>query len=88
MNNTISSHLDIMPTIIDLLKLPNTFSTVGSSLLSKKDDNNAVAYIRAGNLTGIINNEGYILHSLKKETPIPQPTLKLLSNRFSSPSSI
>ena len=65
-NNTISSHLDIMPTIIDLLKLPDTFSAVGESLLTKKNNENAVAYIRTGNLAGIISNEGYVLHTLKK----------------------
>lgn len=65
-NNTISSHLDIMPTIIDLLKLPDTFSAVGKSLLRKKNNNDAYAYIRKGNLAGIINNQGYLLHSLQK----------------------
>ena len=65
-NNTISSHLDIMPTIIDLLKLPDTFSAVGQSLLTKKNDDNAFAYIHAGNITGIINNKGYLMHTLQK----------------------
>lgn len=65
-NNTISSHLDIMPTVIDLLKLPDTFSAVGKSLLTKKNDDNAVAYIHAGNITGIINNKGYLMHTLQK----------------------
>ncbi len=65
-NNTISSHLDILPTIIDLLKLPDTFSAVGKSLLRKNNDNNAFAYIRKGSLSGVISNEGYILHTLKK----------------------
>ena len=65
-NSTISSHLDIMPTVIDLLKLSDTFSAVGKSLLRKKNDKQAFSYIRAGNLSGIINNEGYILHTLQK----------------------
>ena len=65
-NHTISSHLDIMPTVIDLLHLPDKFSAVGQSLFRKKNDDKASAYIHAGNLTGIINNEGYLLHTLQK----------------------
>lgn len=65
-NNTISSHLDIMPTIIDLLKLPDSFSAVGKSLFKKKNNNEAFAYIHAGNITGIISNEGYLRHTLQK----------------------
>jgi phosphoglycerol transferase MdoB-like AlkP superfamily enzyme len=64
-NSTISSHLDIFPTIIDLLKLPDTFSALGQSLLSKKNDNQAYAFIHAGNMTGIISNEGYLMHTLQ-----------------------
>lgn len=77
-NNTVSSHLDIMPTVIDLLKLPDTYSAVGESLLRKKNDNNAFAYIRTGNLSGIINNEGYILHTLKKVIEAKTLTLQPL----------
>lgn len=64
-NNAISSHLDVLPTIVDLLKLPDTFSAVGESLFRKKDNNQSFAYVRTGSLSGIINNEGYILHTLK-----------------------
>ena len=85
-NNTISSHLDIMPTVIDLLKLPDTFSAVGESLLRKKNDNSAVAYIRTGSLSGIINNEGYILHTLKKvieaKTLDQQPLNQKIQNKL------
>ena len=77
-NNTISSHLDIMPTVIDLLKLPDTYSAVGKSLLRKKNDNNAFAYIRTGNLSGVINNEGYILHTLQKVIEAKTLTLQPL----------
>lgn len=62
-NNTISSHLDIMPTIIDLLGIPDRFSSAGESLLRKK---NNIAYIRAGNIMGIISDKGYLRHTLKK----------------------
>ena len=65
-NNTISSHLDIMPTILDLLKIPDTYSAVGESLVTKKDNNDSVAHIHAGNITGIINKQGYLLHTLQK----------------------
>ena len=85
-NNAISSHLDIMPTVIDLLKLPDTFSAVGQSLLRKKNDNSAVAYIRTGSLSGIINNEGYILHTLKKvieaKTLDQQPLNQEIQNKL------
>jgi phosphoglycerol transferase MdoB-like AlkP superfamily enzyme len=62
-NNTISSHFDIMPTIIDVLGLPDRFSTVGQSLLR---DKKGVAYIRAGNIMGIITDQGYLRHTLQK----------------------
>ncbi|MEJ2052302.1 MAG: sulfatase-like hydrolase/transferase [Calditrichaceae bacterium] len=62
-NNTISSHFDIMPTIIDLLGLPESFSTFGDSLLRKKTGR---AFVRAGNIMGLITDDGYLLHTLKK----------------------
>lgn len=65
-NNTISSHLDIMPTVLDVLNLSDTYSALGESLLRKKDDNNAFAHIYAGNMSGLIKNEGYIMHTLQK----------------------
>jgi len=67
-NNVIGCHLDIMPTIIDLLQLSDTYSALGASLLRKKNNNNAFAYLHAGNITGIVNNEGYLMHTLKKIT--------------------
>lgn len=62
-NHTISSHFDIMPTIVDLLGLPDAFSTSGESLLRKKKGQ---AFIRAGNIMGLITDEGYLRHTLKK----------------------
>ena len=62
-DNTISSHFDIMPTIIDLLGLPDSFSTSGQSLLRKRDGR---AFIRAGNIMGLITEDGYLRHTLKK----------------------
>ena len=85
-NNTISSHLDIMPTIIDLLQLPDSFSAVGQSLLRKKNDNEAVAYIHAGNITGIISNEGYLRHTLQNvveaKTLTHQPMDKKIQDKL------
>ena len=54
-----------MPTVIDILNLPDKFSALGRSLLRKKNNNDAYAYIRMGNLSGVINDQGYLLHSLK-----------------------
>lgn len=62
-NNTVSSHFDIMPTIIDLLGLPDAFSSVGESVFRKQKQQ---AFIRAGNIMGLITNEGYLRHTLKK----------------------
>ncbi len=85
-NNVIGSHLDILPTVIDILGLPDTFSAVGKSLLKKKNNNKAYAYIRKGNLSGIINNEGYLLHSLRKvveaKTLHNQPLAKNIQDKL------
>jgi phosphoglycerol transferase MdoB-like AlkP superfamily enzyme len=62
-NSAIGSHFDIMPTIIDLLGIPDAFSSVGESLFRKRDN---FAYIRAGNITGLISEQGYIRHTVKK----------------------
>lgn len=65
-NNAISSHLDIMPTVLDILNLSDTYSALGESLLRKKDDDNAFAHLYAGNLSGIVKNDGFIMHTLQK----------------------
>lgn len=86
-NETIGSQYDIMPTIIELLELPATYSTFGQSLLSKKDP---VAYVREGNISGIITEKGYLRHTLKKvveandlqHKPLDQQTRDELEQRL------
>jgi len=62
--NTLGSHNDIFPTIVDMLGLKAQVSSIGSSLF----DNGVTkrfAYFYAGNLIGIITDEGYIKYNFK-----------------------
>jgi phosphoglycerol transferase MdoB-like AlkP superfamily enzyme len=54
----ISSHLDILPTIIDLLNLKIPYTALGRSLFSNNSENFAI--FNEGNMLGILNKEGYL----------------------------
>lgn len=61
----VGSHLDIMPTIIDILGIDETMSFVGSSLLNENEKGFAWISGRYGN-PSIITKEGYLRHTLLK----------------------
>jgi phosphoglycerol transferase MdoB-like AlkP superfamily enzyme len=60
--NTVGSHLDIMPTILDFLGVSDEFSAAGESLLQKKRD---WIFMTEGDLVAVLTNQGYLKHSLK-----------------------
>ena len=82
-NPTLGSHADILPTIIDMLGLQNSYSAIGSSLFDKSVHERFV-YIQEGSSMGLITDKGYVKHNYKNiiETNVKDPKAiadKLLS---------
>lgn len=63
-NTALGSHADILPTVIDMLGLKNSYSSMGNSLLDQNVSERFV-YLVAGNLISLITDEGYISHNYK-----------------------
>jgi len=63
-NPTLGSHADIMPTVIDLLGLSNSYAAIGSSLLDPNIHERFV-YIQEGSSMGLITDKGYVKHNYK-----------------------
>jgi phosphoglycerol transferase MdoB-like AlkP superfamily enzyme len=61
---TLGSHNDIFPTIVDMLGWGANITTMGSSLFDK-DIHERFAYFFAGNLIGLVTDEGYIKYNFK-----------------------
>jgi phosphoglycerol transferase MdoB-like AlkP superfamily enzyme len=61
---TLGGHNDIFPTIVDMLGWEADITTMGSSLFDK-DVNERFVYFYAGNLIGLITNNGYIKYNFK-----------------------
>jgi phosphoglycerol transferase MdoB-like AlkP superfamily enzyme len=61
---TLGGHNDIFPTIVDMLGWKAEITTMGSSLFDE-DVNERFVYFYAGNLIGLITNNGYIKYNFK-----------------------
>lgn len=61
---TLGGHNDIFPTIVDMLGWRADITTMGSSLFDK-DVHERFVYFFAGNLIGLITNDGYIKYNFK-----------------------
>ena len=61
---TLGCHNDIFPTIVDMLGWKADIATMGSSLFDKAIHERFV-YFFAGNLIGIITNDGYLKYNFK-----------------------
>ena len=73
-NKTLGSHADILPTVIDLLGLKNSYSSIGSSLLDPNVHERFV-YIQDGSMMGLITDKGYVKHNYENiiETNLTDP---------------
>lgn len=60
----ISSHNDLIPTIIDLLGWQDPFSTIGNSLLDESVKKR-FAYVKMGNIIGLSDENGSIYYNFK-----------------------
>jgi phosphoglycerol transferase MdoB-like AlkP superfamily enzyme len=61
---TLGCHNDIFPTIVDMLGLKAKIATMGSSLFDQ-DIVKRFSYFFAGNLIGLVTDEGYIKYNFK-----------------------
>ena len=61
---TLGAHNDIFPTIVDMLGWDAEITTMGSSLFDK-DVAKRFVYFYAGNLIGLITDDGYIKYNFK-----------------------
>lgn len=62
--NTLGSQNDIFPTIVDMLGFEADIATLGNSLFDN-DVNERFVYLFGGNMIGLINEDGYIMHNYK-----------------------
>lgn len=58
-----ASHLDLMPTIVDLIGFDGRFSAFGSTLLGEGE---TTALVSEANTIGLIKQDGYVQHSLQR----------------------
>lgn len=63
-NSQTASHVDIIPTIIDLAGWQNRHASLGRSMFENHADK--TAFIRRNNVVGIIENSSALLHNYKK----------------------
>lgn len=61
---TLGSQNDIFPTIVDMLGFDANITTLGNSLFDN-DVKNRFVYLFGGNMIGLINEHGYIMHNFK-----------------------
>jgi phosphoglycerol transferase MdoB-like AlkP superfamily enzyme len=83
-NNSVASHIDILPTILDILQIPAVHSSMGVSVFSTKKDR--YCFERYGNNYCIINEDYVLLNDLEHEIRLydykTDPSLK--NNLFTS----
>jgi phosphoglycerol transferase MdoB-like AlkP superfamily enzyme len=60
--NRIFSHLDVMPTILDLIGYNQEFTSFGESIFRKKEQ---FAFLASGSNIGAITEQGWMQHSTK-----------------------
>ncbi|WP_373036180.1 LTA synthase family protein [Sulfurimonas sp.] len=63
-SDIISSHSDIIPTIIDILGWKNPFTTIGNSLFDKSVKNR-FAFVKMGSIVGLSDSDGSIYYNFK-----------------------
>jgi phosphoglycerol transferase MdoB-like AlkP superfamily enzyme len=61
---TLGSQSDMMPTLLDILGLDTPFTALGNSLFDQNVSERFV-YFYAGNLIGLITDEGYVKYNFK-----------------------
>ncbi|MDX1396371.1 MAG: sulfatase-like hydrolase/transferase, partial [Gemmatimonadota bacterium] len=62
-DDQVASHLDLLPTVIDLAGWPVSHSSFGESLLRDREQR---ALLKAGHLVMRIGENGWVMHSLRE----------------------
>lgn len=63
--DVVGSHLDVLPTLIDLMGIGGTFSAMGSPLFTK-DPATATAQVMSGSIVGLAGARGWVTHTLRQ----------------------
>jgi arylsulfatase A-like enzyme len=64
-HDVVGSHLDVLPTLVDLMGIGGTFSALGSPLFTK-DPATATAQVMSGPIVGLAGAHGYVTHTLRQ----------------------
>ena len=64
-NRMITSQVDLIPSLVDLLNWPVSYSGVGHSVFDSQENNNASAILIEGNVIAGIDKHAWLRHSLK-----------------------
>ncbi|EKD26995.1 MAG: Sulfatase protein [uncultured bacterium] len=78
-NNTVGSHLDIMPTLMDLMNSSHSFASIGESLFRKKEQ---LAFVSDGLYIGLITDKGFLTHSTERRLSYGPLTSENNSNDY------
>lgn len=62
-NDVVASHLDLFPTLMDLMGFDDPFSALGESLLRKQDG--YAFFVNGSSIVGLVGKQGYLTSSLK-----------------------
>lgn len=65
--DVVASHLDLLPTVVDLMGIGATFSAMGTPLFAK-DPATATAQLMGGQRVGIVGPGGFVSHTLRQRS--------------------
>ncbi|MBU2645050.1 LTA synthase family protein [bacterium] len=80
--DTVASQIDMMPTIIDILRLQGNYSSYGDSIF--RIPKNRFAIFKEGSVMGIITEKGFLRHSLKNRLEAASFQLPVSADYFDS----
>lgn len=66
-HDVVGSHLDLLPTLVDLMGIGATFSAIGTPLF-QKDPATATAPLMGGERVGIVAADGFLSHTLRQRS--------------------
>jgi phosphoglycerol transferase MdoB-like AlkP superfamily enzyme len=64
-HDVVGSHLDVLPTLADLMGIGGTYSAIGTNLF-EKEAASALAPVTGGEIVGLIGAKGYVSHTLRR----------------------
>jgi phosphoglycerol transferase MdoB-like AlkP superfamily enzyme len=64
-HDVVGSHLDVLPTLAELMGIGGTYSAIGADLF-EKEAATALAPVTGGELVGLIGAKGFVSHTLRR----------------------